>query len=80
MAEKTVGIVINEVKTKIANIISESNLHPSIMKMILQELYDDLRNVEQQVLEKEYKQYQDAVNTVTMHDESQTKTKGKEDK
>ena len=76
MAEKTVGIVINEVKTKIANVISESNLHPSIMKMILQELYDDLKNVEQQVLEKEYKQYQDTVN-----DKSQAKAKGdKEDK
>lgn len=45
---KEIDLIIFETKSKIKNIIVDSKLSPSILEMIMREIYEDMRELSQQ--------------------------------
>lgn len=56
--QKPVSLVIEDTRTEIAKVISESGLHISVIDMIVKELYIEIRSQAEKVLQAEMEEYQ----------------------
>lgn len=55
---KPISMVINETKTNLLQICNQSSLHPSILELIIKDLYNEISLVSGQVLNKEKNEYE----------------------
>lgn len=78
MAQKSVGLIINETKEQIANIINTSGLPPSITSLILQGFLSQTSIAEQNELKFDMEQYNQQVDAEKKTNES-TKPKVRND-
>lgn len=55
---KPISMAINETKTNLLQICNQSSLHPSILELIIKDLYNEISLVSGQVLNKEKNEYE----------------------
>lgn len=55
---KPISMIINETKTNLLQICNQSSLHPSILELIIKDLYNEISLVSGQVLNKEKNEYE----------------------
>ena len=58
---KPISMVIKETKSNLIQVCNESNLHISILQLIVKEMHDELNKVAQRVMEEEELQYSNAI-------------------
>lgn len=58
MKEKPISILIQEAKSDIVESINKQQLHSSIIRMILKEIYDEVCGLDAQICENEAKEYE----------------------
>lgn len=63
--EKPISMVIEETKTSIINIINKSQLHPSIIELMLKEIYLEANIFSNEILQNERKQFIDGMTKET---------------
>lgn len=59
--DKPISMVIKETKSNLIQVCNESNLHISILQLIVKEMHDELNKVAQRVMEEEELQYSNAI-------------------
>lgn len=59
----TINLQIEELKTKIVNIINESQLPVGVVKFIIKDLYNEINNIYEQTIEQEKLQQSKEVET-----------------
>ncbi len=59
--EKPISVIINEAKTELAETINKLQLHPSILEMIMKDLYLEIQFAAKQQTEKEAEAYQQSL-------------------
>lgn len=58
--EKTIAMKIDETKNNLVEICNESQLHPSILQLIIQNLYSEVNLLSEKTLENDKKIYEEA--------------------
>lgn len=59
--DKTVNVIIEETKIKIAQAVQESGLPVSVLDMILKDLYMEIHALASDVVKKEMQEYNDTM-------------------
>lgn len=59
--DKPISMVIKETKSNLIQVCNESNLHISILQLIVKEMHDELNKVAQRVMEEEELQYSNSI-------------------
>lgn len=54
---KPFSLIISETKESIVNILNNSNLHPTVMEMIIKDIYLEINRLSTSIVEKEKQQY-----------------------
>lgn len=54
---KPFSLIINETKESIINILNNSNLHPTVMEMIVKDIYLEINRLSTSIIEKDKQQY-----------------------
>lgn len=61
MIEKPASMAINETKENLINVCNKSNLHISVLQLIVKELHEEINKTAQKVLEDEREEYEKAI-------------------
>lgn len=56
--EKPISLIINEAKNELTNAVNSLQLHPSILEMVIKDLYNEVAEAARQQSIKEYGEYQ----------------------
>lgn len=54
---KPISILINETKQNLIKVCNESELHPSVLQMIVRELHEEVNKVNTECIRKEQEEY-----------------------
>lgn len=61
MKDKPISILIQEAKNDIAEAINKQELHSSILRMLLKEIYDEVCMLDSQIVTKEKADYENSL-------------------
>ena len=73
--EKPISLIIEEVKTEIANIINNSQLPPVVLDLIVKDIYNEVHSIYIQQTMQEQQEY----NTSKQNDKNDIKTQTNEE-
>lgn len=68
---KPISMVINETKTNLLQICNQSSLHPSILELIIKDVYDEIKYVSSMQLKQDTEVYNKAQEDAKLQAENQ---------
>jgi hypothetical protein len=56
--QKPISVIIEEVKANIVRSINEANLHPTLLELIIKDIYNEVVNNKNMIYEREKMEYE----------------------
>lgn len=67
--EKPISMLVTETKANLIKVCNESNLHISVLQLIVKELHSEIDKVAQRCMEDERAEYQSAISQESSDEE-----------